>query len=539
MNVFKDNKDFYPTPISLIEKMVYKFTRHPKFVLEPEAGKGDIIKYIEDNHRCYDRNGDKKFNPSTSIRKIHAIENDPTLIKILEADKRLIVDSDFLTFSGQDKYDGIIMNPPFSTGAQHLLKAIDIMYDGEIVCLLNAETIKNPYTNTRKILVDKLNNLNADIEFLPMEFSGAERKTDVEVALIYINIKNDIKTILFDGVDDKADDIDIKIDDQGGEVAHRGSISELVNRYRKTVDAGVNTIIEFYKNTPLIGGYMQLDITDGETRYNSDSLQERIMRKVNEFVKTVRKDFWKTTLNLNEVQDRMTVKKREEFVMNLDMKSNMEFTENNVRTFIMNLMNSYGDIVTEAAETLFDELTRVHRYDERIHEKNRLHFDTWKTNEAFKVGKKVIVPVGGHGFVDSYSGRWSLDYRTAQHLDDIDKIMDYFTATTDTIQISTAIHEAMKTGDNSKIESTHFTFTFYKKGTIHLTFNSKDTMDAFNRCANMGKGWLPEGYGETSYEEMSEQDRSIIDSYEGKSKYTKFVKSGGKILANKNLMMIE
>ena len=40
------------------------------------------------------------------------------------------------------------MNPPFSEGDKHLLKAINIMKNGgQIVCILNAETIKNPYSN--------------------------------------------------------------------------------------------------------------------------------------------------------------------------------------------------------------------------------------------------------------------------------------------------------------------------------------------------------------------------------------------------------
>jgi len=56
------------------------------------------------------------------------------------------------------------------------------MYNGQIVCLLNAETIKNPYSNERKSLVKKLDELNASIEFLTDEFTTAERSTSVEIA---------------------------------------------------------------------------------------------------------------------------------------------------------------------------------------------------------------------------------------------------------------------------------------------------------------------------------------------------------------------
>ena len=55
------------------------------------------------------------------------------------------------------KYAAIVMNPPFSAGAAHLLKARDVMQDGgKIRCLLNAETLRNPCTNERKELAAKL-----------------------------------------------------------------------------------------------------------------------------------------------------------------------------------------------------------------------------------------------------------------------------------------------------------------------------------------------------------------------------------------------
>mgnify|MGYP003290709934 CR=1 FL=1 len=59
------------------------------------------------------------------------------------------------------------MNPPFSNGDKHLLKALQIQQNGgKVVCLLNAETIRNPYTETRKTLVDLLEKYEAEIEYI-------------------------------------------------------------------------------------------------------------------------------------------------------------------------------------------------------------------------------------------------------------------------------------------------------------------------------------------------------------------------------------
>ena len=59
---------------------------------------------------------------------------------------------------------------------------------GSILCIINAETLKNPYSKERKILVEKLKSYNAKIEYLENEFLDAERKTNVEIAMIYVDI---------------------------------------------------------------------------------------------------------------------------------------------------------------------------------------------------------------------------------------------------------------------------------------------------------------------------------------------------------------
>lgn len=81
------------------------------------------------------------------------------------------------------------MNPPFSAGAAHLLKALDVMKDGgKIRCLLNAETIRNPCTNERKELAAQLEKLNATVKYIPDAFKNARRAARVEVALVSVDI---------------------------------------------------------------------------------------------------------------------------------------------------------------------------------------------------------------------------------------------------------------------------------------------------------------------------------------------------------------
>lgn len=49
-------------------------------------------------------------------------------------------------------FDFIIMNPPFSNGDEHFIKAWEIADNTTIVCLLNSETINNPYSEKRKLV---------------------------------------------------------------------------------------------------------------------------------------------------------------------------------------------------------------------------------------------------------------------------------------------------------------------------------------------------------------------------------------------------
>ncbi len=84
-------------------------------------------------------------------------------MKFKEEEQVHIVHDDFLTFQSRKHYDLIVMNPPFADGEAHLLKAIELQkrWGGQIRCLLNAETLLNPYTNRRKVLQSQLAELGA------------------------------------------------------------------------------------------------------------------------------------------------------------------------------------------------------------------------------------------------------------------------------------------------------------------------------------------------------------------------------------------
>src|SRR5699024_10731262 len=90
------------------------------------------------------------------------------------------------------EYDFIVMNPPFSNGVDHVLKALELAESQinpcKVYAILNKQTIDNAYTNKRQELLRKLDEYDASIEYVSGAFTTADRKTDVEVALIRVNV---------------------------------------------------------------------------------------------------------------------------------------------------------------------------------------------------------------------------------------------------------------------------------------------------------------------------------------------------------------
>lgn len=514
------NDDFYPTPKSLINKMWFKVKDRSEInsILEPSAGKGDIIDYI---------NGDHSY-------RFSCIEIDPELQHILTGKGYKLIDSNFLNYSGLDKFDLIIGNPPFSAGAEHLLKAIEIMYSGQIVFLLNAETIKNPYSAIRKTLAQKLSELNAEIEYIQDSFVDAERKTKVEIAIVHIEKKRNIDFDLFDDCDDAAKKKEFTID-ESSEIAHRNTVEFMVEEFNATVTEGIETILYYFKHSR-IRGFLRLSAAGNDSpRYcREQSLTKEVNETINSFLENVRECYWKKVLDIDEVRKRMTENKKKEFYDALQKQSNMDFTENNIRSFIIKLIGNYENILTEAVAEIFDRFTQKYHWHEES-EQNIHYYNGWKTNQAFYVNSKVILPFY-NGFIDSWNGAWKVDYSIKDKLNDIDIVMNYFSSDSKYVTIVEALENAFKDGESKKIKSTYFTISVFKKGTIHLIFNDENIRRRFNIIACKHKNWLPQDYGSKKFSSMNKEEQAVAESFEGKESYSKNINQIG--FAKKNVKFL-
>ena len=508
MNAFIDSS-FYPTPEKLSNLIVSRIQGTPEKILEPQAGKGDLIAALNAKYRYSNKN-----------RVVSAIEINPDLQATLRGKDITVIDSDFLAYSGVDQFDLIISNPPFDTGDLHLLKALDIMYSGQVICLLNAETIKNPYTHTRQLLVKRLTELNAEVEYISGAFMYAERPTMVEVALVSVVIKREIEDDLFKDIhsspEQKAPDIA-----QPAELSTKKRIEEAVAAYNRVIEVGKETIINYYRNYRVIGTYIGLNDKPERSLANG-SMTPLMQDQLNQLVSAARLNAWRDVLEIPDISRRMTRKRQNEFYSWLNKHHSMEFTESNIRQFIINIVTQFPKTLKDGVEDIFDMFTVRHSYSHGLYDDNIHYFNGWKTNNAFKVKKRVIIPVNG-GFSDGpfigFRGAWDLHYNAKEVFDDIDMVMNSFDGMRSYLSMSKAVEAAFKEGRSSKIESSYFFITVYKKGTVHLEFKDDNILRRFNLAACMNKNWLPHEYGNKSYKECSQELQTVIGSFEGETSY--------------------
>jgi len=503
-------EEFYPTP----EELLTEITRGIDWckiesVLEPSAGKGEIVDFVMKTAeaarwRYYDKRID-----------VDCIEKDEDLRHILKGKEYRVVHDDFLTFNTFKKYDLIIMNPPFSNGAAHLLRALDIQKNGgAVLCILNAETLRNPYTNERKVLVQKLIELNAEITYKENAFIAAERPTGVEIAIIKVSIPEEqLESAIFDELRKKA--YAESSYEEVSELAVNDFIKALVAMYNVEVEAGLKLIQEYRAMCP----YMLNDLRES-VKYKNPILQLKVGDKdlsTNYYVKRVREKYWNALFRHREFTKHMTSNLSSKYMSEVEKLCEYDFSFYNINCIQLEMSQNLIRGIEDCIVALFDKLSYQYSYSDEL-SSNIHYYNGWKTNKAWFINKKVILPY--MNAFSSWSGRFSPDYNVKGELMDIEKALNYLDGgLTECRDMEMWLRHAEEIGQTKKIQLKYFKVTFYKKGTCHIEFTNEELLKKLNIFGAQNKKWLPPAYGKKKYAEMDKEEQQVIDEFEGKESY--------------------
>lgn len=519
---------FYPTPKPVVEMMMDKVEwSGVRFVLEPSAGKGDIVDGVAKQLKG-------------KVHQIECVEIDPDLREVLRGRGCCVVGDDFLRWSSYTRYDLVVMNPPFKDGDKHLARALDLMrHGGQIVCLLNAATLQRTESAFRADLYRRLKEYGATIETLHGAFSGAERRTDVDVSLVYVNIPRESEddSLLEDlteaeVMDGTCGDVNDLVDAD----FFRG----LVQRYNYEAQAGLEIIDNYErlkKYIPCQDGIgetkiINLSVATKEFKYVADG----VMSKENAYLRELRHKYWEALFASREMQGMMTRDIREKYMAKLEQFRSYDFTLANILQIKIDLSKALVQNVEDAILAMFDKLTYQHSMSKNT---NVHYYDGWKTNDCCKVKAKVIVPF--YGLYDNrWGGSWS-EYKARDYLMELEKVLTYLdNGRTDGMTCDKVIMETFHAFRYSgeKIRCKYFDLEFKKKGTVHIFFTNDEVLKKFNIFGGRKKNWLPPSYGKTAYADLGKDEQAVVDAFEGKQSYEDTVRNARFYLPACSLAML-
>jgi len=498
-------------------KMWGKFQRPIGHVCDPSAGPGDIFRYAEEafegledsqlpwlaerlDEDCAGSPWRRELRAHLrrkfcTLRNRYAVEVDIRHHAALRAAGLTILGLDFLDVQSLAHISQVIMNPPFNQGVQHVLHAWDVVYDAEIVAIINAESIRNPFSQERQRLVNLIE-AHGSVEFLQDEFTDhVDRKTTVEVALIYL------EKLPASTVDWTAIMANLKVGDnfKGAEIdtevctalALPGNfIKDTHHRFRIAVEAARKAA-----EAAAIAAHTKADLgvslemmqakgVDNQhrdpTRPIRDAANENFLPSYVELKRIAWAQIIRSTLLTNKLSNQ--AQKRVE--AEAETMYSMEFSIANIHGFLAGVLHSMGDIYRNMVCDLFD--TIIGRSNE-----NLVFYRSWKSNEKHRVGMRIrrsrfIIP---HMEADTKRG---FAYSSEQLLADIDKVFGYLHGISGPYAGLVDASQKHHVASAERIESEFFDFRFYEgTGTLHVYPRSAAVIEKINRFVGRERQWLP------------------------------------------------
>ena len=456
------SKELYPTPPEVIERMMMGEDYVGKTILEPSAGTGNIVGWLQQN----------------GAGRVIACEIDSRLRQVL-GDKCEIIDTDFLQVSSEQvsHIDMIVMNPPFSNADEHILHAWEIAPSGcTIVALCNTNTIDYYHYDRKKAILKQTVEQNGNHEKLGRVFSNSERNTDVCVSLVKL-YKPGSGEDEFAGFFTEEDDYEERNPGVEGLMPYN-AVRDIVNRYVMAVqmfDSAMNAANEINAITK--------DNDCFPIRFGAFNNTGQVTR--DQYKNELQKASWRWIFKKLDMQRFVTKSIREKINQLVESQQAVPFTMKNVYRLLDMIVQTHGQRMQSTLEEAFDAICSFSA-------ENSTAGETWKTNSNYMVNRKFIVP--GITQYDQWTHYVSLSYydRYKTSVTDIHLALCHLTGTPppkDYTEEFSCVIRNMKLPWGEWGEWGFFRIKGFKKGTMHFEFKDEEVWAKFNQAVASARGW--------------------------------------------------
>ena len=449
-------KDFFPTPVELIDRMLTDLSIEGLTILEPSAGKGNIVDYLNLN----------------GAHEVLACEISNELRQIL-MHKCKIIANDFLsvTTSQVSHIDAIVMNPPFSAGEQHILHAFRISPPGcKIVALCNLNTLKNNYSSFRKELKSIIDQYGS-WENVGDCFESAERKTDVSIALVRLQKPCSTYDHEFDGF--FLDDEPVSKGSPG--IMPYNFILDVVNRYISAVKIFDEQLESAVRMNNITSSFYS-------SKLAFQCTEDGKLKARNDFKKDLQKNAWDFLFQKMNMNKYTTCALKDDINRFVEQQHHIPFTMKNIYRMFEIIVGTHSQRMDKAIMDVFERITR------HYHE-NRYAVEGWKTNSHYLLNKKFIFPyVIGIGFSGQMTTRF---YSDTNIVDDLVKALCYISGENydNFVSLYSFLSSSSRLSFGVWYDWSFFEIKGFKKGTLHMKFKDDKLWGLFNQHVARIKGY--------------------------------------------------
>lgn len=465
------NPDFYPTPAAVAATMLDPLDLRGKVVLEPSAGSGNLVQEAL----------------TRGATRVMACENEPKLRSLLagspaaRSGRLEIIGEDFLQLQAKDVaiVDLIVMNPPFSAGAAHLLHAWRIAPAGcQIVSLLNSGTLNHWHRGDDRRELQPLIDAYGSAQSLGDCFRQAERTTSVEVSLVRLGKPGQRASGAdeFDGFFLGPDDVEA----EGQGLIRYNLARDVVNRYITACKIFDEQLATAARLSSVLDGVYQPKGTGIAVLVTENG----VPRAANEFRKDLQRQFWEWVIKQMGLERTATSQLQKDLAKFVEEQAHVPFTMRNIYRMLEIIVGTHDQRIDRAVIEVFDEFTKHTK-------ENRWGVEGWVTNEQYLFGKRFIVnylaePDWSGGTV---SMKWG--GRRTQVADLIKALCSITGKSYDAMKDPACGYDRLEPGMWQ--EWGFFRFKVFKKGTGHFEFRDLDDWARLNQRVAKIKGYvLPE-----------------------------------------------